>query len=117
MLPESEGKKWLKSNGFNVPEGKIVSAQQLGEAAIAVGYPVALKMISPRLAHKTEAGAVVLNLKDENSLNLAAAKMKSDVTAYDARAVSELFLVEAMSPKPWQSLLLIFVKIRNLELL
>ena len=100
VLPESEGKEWLKRNSFSVPEGKIVSAQQLGEAAIAVGYPVALKMISPRLTHKTEAGAVVLNLKDENSLKLAAAKMKSDVTAYDARAVSELFLVEAMSPNP-----------------
>ena len=106
VLPESEGKKWLKSNGFNIPEGKNVSAQQLGEAAIAVGYPVALKMISPRLAHKTEAGAVVLNLKDENSLKLAAAKMKSDVTAYDARAVSELFLVEAMSPKPLAELII-----------
>ena len=30
-----------------------------------MGYPVALKMISPRLVHKTEAGAVVLDLKDE----------------------------------------------------
>ena len=106
VLPESEGKEWLKRNSFNVPEGKIVSAQQLGEAAIAVGYPVALKMISPRLTHKTEAGAVVLNLKDENSLNLAAAKMKSDVTAYDAKAVSELFLVEAMSPKPLVELII-----------
>ncbi len=63
-------------------------------------------MISPRLAHKTEAGAVVLNLKDGNSLKLAAAKMKSDVTAYDARAVSELFLVEAMSPKPLVELII-----------
>ena len=106
VLPESEGKKWLKSNGFNVPEGKIVSARQLGEAAIAVGYPVVLKMISPRLVHKTEAGAVVLNLKDEVSLDLAAEKMKSDVTAYDVRAVSELFLVEAMSPKPLAELII-----------
>jgi acyl-CoA synthetase (NDP forming) len=106
VLPESEGKKWLKSNGFNVPEGKIVLAQQLGEAAIAVGYPVALKMISPRLVHKTEAGAVVLNLKDEGSLSLAAAKMQKDVTAYDETAVSELFLVEAMSPKPLAELII-----------
>ena len=66
VLPESEGKEWLKRNSFNVPKGKIVSAQQLVEAAIAVGYPVALKMLSPQLANKTEAGAVVLNLKDED---------------------------------------------------
>ena len=108
VLPESEGKDWFKRNSFNVPEGKIVSAQQLGKAANAVGYPVALKMISRRLAHKTEAGAVVLNLKDEDSLRLAAAKMKSDVAAYDARAVSDLFLVEAMSPNPLAELIINF---------
>ena len=108
VLPESEGKDWLKRNSFNVPEGKIVSAQQLGKAANAVGYPVALKMISRRLAHKTEAGAVVLNLKDEGSLRLAASKMKSDVAAYDAKAVSDLFLVEAMSPNPLAELIINF---------
>ena len=108
VLPESEGKDWFKRNSFNVPEGKIVSAQQLGKAANAVGYPVALKMISRRLAHKTEAGAVILNLKDEDSLRLAAAKMKSDVAAYDAKAVSDLFLVEAMSPNPLAELIINF---------
>ena len=108
VLPESEGKEWLKRNSFNVPKGKIVSAQQLVEAAIAVGYQVALKMLSPQLAHKTEAGAVVLNLKDEDSLRLAAAKMKSDVAAFDAMAVSELFLVEAMSPNPLAELIVNF---------
>ncbi|MDG0986843.1 MAG: acetate--CoA ligase family protein [Paracoccaceae bacterium] len=108
VLPESEGKDWFKRNSFNVPEGKIVSAQQLGKAANAVGYPVALKMISRRLAHKTEAGAVVLNLKDEGSLRLAASKMKSDVAAYDAKAVSDLFLVEAMSPNPLAELIINF---------
>ena len=65
-----------------------------------MGYPVALKMISPRLLHKTEAGAVVLDLKDEEELKLAVEKMRIDVTAYDADAASELFLVEAMSPNP-----------------
>jgi acyl-CoA synthetase (NDP forming) len=106
VIPESDGKRWLKNNNFNVPDGKSVSAQKLGEAAIEVGYPVALKMISPRLVHKTEAGAVVLNLKDEEELKLAAAKMKIDVAAYDADAVSELFLVEAMSPNPLAELII-----------
>ena len=80
--------------------------QKLGEAALEVGYPVALKMISSRLAHKTEAGAVALNLKNEESLNLAADKMKIDVTAYDAKAISELFLVEPMSANPLAELII-----------
>ena len=80
--------------------------QKLGEAALEVGYPVALKMISSRLAHKTEAGAVALNLKDKVSLNRAAEKMKSDVAAYDAKAISELFLVESMSANPLAELII-----------
>ena len=66
---------------------------------------MALKMISPRLVHKTEAGAVVLNLKDEEALKLAVEKMRIDVTAYDADAVCEWFLVEAMSPNPLAELI------------
>ena len=80
--------------------------QKLGEAALEVGYPVALKMVSSRLAHKTEAGAVALNLQNEEALNLAVDKMHNDVTAYDAKAVSELFLVEAMSPIPTAELII-----------
>ena len=99
-IPEYESKSWLKKNNFKIPDGRSASVQQLRKAAVEVGYPVALKMINPRLLHKTEAGAVVLNLRDEESLNLAAAKMKSDVLVYDAKAVGELFLVEAMSPDP-----------------
>ena len=106
VLPESEGKRWLKKNNFKVPEGRSVSALQIGEAAVEVGYPVALKMISSRLVHKTEAGAVVLNLYDEDALNLAADKMKTDVAAYDAKAVSEFFLIEAMSPNPLAELII-----------
>jgi acyl-CoA synthetase (NDP forming) len=105
VMPESDSKRWLKNNNFNVPHGKTVSLHKLGEAAIEVGYPVALKMISPRLVHKTEAGAVVLNLKDEEALKLAVEKMRIDVNAYDADAVSELFLVEAMSPNPLAELI------------
>ena len=106
VLSESESKEWLKRNNFKVPKGRSVSQKKLCEAAIEVGYPVALKMISAQLAHKTEAGAVVLNLIDEHSLNLAVEKMKIDVTAYDAKAVSELFLVEAMSQNPLAELII-----------
>jgi succinyl-CoA synthetase beta subunit len=63
-------------------------------------------MISSRLAHKTEAGAVALNLKDKDSLNRAAEKMKIDVAAYDAKAISELFLVEAMYANPLAELII-----------
>ena len=106
VLSESDSKRWLKRNNIKVPEGRSVSSQKLGEAALEVGYPVALKMISSRLAHKTEAGAVALNLQDKDSLNRAAEKMRIDVAAYDAKAISELFLVESMSASPLAELII-----------
>ena len=106
VLSESDSKRWLKRNNIKVPEGRSVSSQKLDEAALEVGYPVALKMISSRLAHKTEAGAVALNLQDKDSLNRAAEKMRMDVAAYDAKAISELFLVESMSASPLAELII-----------
>jgi hypothetical protein len=43
VLPESEGKEWLKRNSFNVPEGKIVSAQQLGRGGNCSGISSSFK--------------------------------------------------------------------------
>ena len=100
MVTEDKSKLWLVTNGFSVPEGRVASEKDACSVASEVGYPVALKMISPLLAHKTEAGAVVLNLKDSDTLVIATKQMKVDVTAYNPKAVTDKFLVEAMSPAP-----------------
>ncbi len=105
MLTEDEGKRWLANNGFAVPDGRLVSAQQVGDAAIEIGYPVVLKMMSRLLAHKTEAGAVALNLSDANTVVDALTQMIGDVTAYNPKAVTDQFLVEAMSPAPLAELI------------
>jgi acyl-CoA synthetase (NDP forming) len=100
MATEDEGKKWLIANGFVVPEGCVVSASDVCKAADEVGYPVVLKMIGPLLAHKTEAGAIALSLNDAEMVNAAVAQMKLDVVAFNPNAITNQFLVEAMSPTP-----------------
>lgn len=67
------------------------------EAAAKIGFPVALKMVSARLPHKTEAGAVRLGLGDAAAVAQAVVRMKQDVTAHDAAAVTDLFLLERMA--------------------
>ncbi len=99
-LTEDAGKAWLAAQGIPVPEGRTVSAQNSADAAKAVGYPVALKMMSPQLVHKTEAGAVALGIEDATALSFAIARMTTSVTAHDANAVTDSFLIEAMSPPP-----------------
>ena len=105
MVSEPDGKAWLAANDFAVPRGKVVSGQKIGAVANELGYPLALKMVSPYLAHKTEAGAVVLNLSDSGSVIRASIKMRADVNSYNPQAVTDQFLLENMSPKPLAELI------------
>ena len=105
MVSEPEGKSWLLANDFAVPQGKVTSGQNLGAVASELGYPLALKMVSPYLPHKTEAGAVVLNLSDAASAIQASIKMQADVVSYNPQAATDQFLLEAMSPKPLAELI------------
>jgi succinyl-CoA synthetase beta subunit len=105
MVSEPEGKAWLLANDFAVPQGKVTSGQNLGAVASKLGYPLALKMVSPYLPHKTEAGAVVLNLSDAASAIQASIKMQADVVSYNPQAATNQFLLEAMSPKPLAELI------------
>jgi acyl-CoA synthetase (NDP forming) len=106
MLTEDTGKSWLSRIGVPVPNGNVVPAAHLGRAATDIGFPVALKMMSPRLAHKTEAGAVALNLGDAGAVREAAARMKRQVAEHDPEAVTDNFLIEAMSPPPLAELII-----------
>ena len=71
-LTEFEGKKLLKKYGIPVPDGKIISSTS--EALIAaekIHYPITLKVSDVELIHKTELGAVMLNINDPLALEKA----------------------------------------------
>ena len=57
-------------------------------------------MLSEKLAHKTEAGAVRLGLTSPRDVAEAVARMRRDVGAYDPSALSDRFLIEAMVGPP-----------------
>jgi acetyl-CoA synthetase (ADP-forming) len=68
-LNEYESKAFLAA--FGVPVSHDVLASSVDEAAAAaakIGYPIVLKASGERLAHKTEAGGVVLNVKSEEEV-------------------------------------------------
>ncbi|MBR0653091.1 CoA-binding protein [Roseomonas terrae] len=60
-------------------------------------YPVALKILSPDLAHKTEIGGVVLNIPDAAALKTAATEMLARVKAKAPEATITGFLVQPMA--------------------
>jgi acyl-CoA synthetase (NDP forming) len=63
MLSEWAGKRLLAAHGVTVPAGALAStAAEAAAAAAKIGFPVAIKASGAALAHKTELGAVKLNL-------------------------------------------------------
>jgi len=62
-LSEAEAKRLLGTAGMNLlPERLVRSAAEARAAAAALGCPVAMKVASPDIAHKTEIGAVALGV-------------------------------------------------------
>jgi acyl-CoA synthetase (NDP forming) len=68
-----------------------------GEPPERLRYPVAAKILSPDIAHKTEVGGVVLNIADAAALRDAAAAMRARVAAAMPRARITGILVQPMA--------------------
>jgi acyl-CoA synthetase (NDP forming) len=95
-LTEHVGKSYLARLGVPVPNGTL--ARDLAGAkafAAANGFPLALKLQAAALPHKTEAGAVILDVADAKSL--AAAWKRLEDVADRARIAPDGVLVEAMA--------------------
>ena len=87
LLDEACAKQALARFGVPVPVGQVLGRAQVLPYAAGLGYPVVLKALAPGLAHKTEAGAVRLNLQNDAELDAALTAMAP---------LSEQFLVEQM---------------------
>ncbi len=72
---EKAAKDLLATFGIVVPEGRVCAAGDAVAVAEQLGYPVTLKVSSAAIAHKTEAGGVVLNLRSAVEVADAAARL------------------------------------------
>jgi acyl-CoA synthetase (NDP forming) len=69
---------------------------EAGAQAAHIGFPVAVKIVSPQASHKTEVGGVALELRDAAAVRDAAETMKARLAAHDPHAHVEGFLVQEM---------------------
>jgi acetyl-CoA synthetase (ADP-forming) len=68
-LLEHEAKQVLREIGVQVPALKVVnSLEEAIQAGNEIGYPVVMKLMSPQVLHKTDYGAVVIGLKDQQEV-------------------------------------------------
>jgi acetate---CoA ligase (ADP-forming) len=64
-LLETESRQLLEEYGAVLPPGELAkSAEQAADGAEKVGFPVAMKVVSPDILHKSDAGGVKLNIPD-----------------------------------------------------
>ncbi|WP_457322039.1 bifunctional acetate--CoA ligase family protein/GNAT family N-acetyltransferase [Roseateles sp. P5_E11] len=102
MLDELEAKAVLQAYGIPVVPTVAVgpTADEAVTAAVAIGYPVALKILSPDISHKSDVGGVVLGLSDDAALRLAARQMLARVRSIKPLARIAGFTVQAMVSRP-----------------
>jgi len=98
-LSERESKELLKIYGVSVPNEKLVQSEEDATfAAKQIGFPVALKIDSKDILHKTEANAVKLNLKDEDEVRAGYREIMNNAQAYKPEAkISGVLVAEMVS--------------------
>lgn len=80
------------------PEALVHSPTEAVAAAAAIGFPVALKIVSPDIAHKTEAGGVALHLGGATAVEAAALHILAQVQRHAPQARIEGLQVQRMMP-------------------
>ncbi|OOQ44666.1 acyl-CoA synthetase [Pseudomonas fluorescens] len=105
LLNEWDSKQALKAFGLPTPNGVLSTPDKALKDAETLGYPLVLKAVSAQLPHKTEAGAVALNLKDGAVLSAALEKMRASIAAYAPGVVFDQLLLEPMAKPPLAELI------------
>lgn len=78
-LTEREAKAVLSLYGVPVVGERLVKTEEAAvDAAQQLGYPIAMKIESPDIPHKTEAGVIALNLRNEDELRAAYATVTAN---------------------------------------
>jgi acetyltransferase len=94
-LTHAEAKALFASYGVRfAPDGVAGSEQEALEIASTIGYPIALKLLSPDLQHKSEAGAVLVGIASADDLTFAYNKLQTNGKKVNARV--DGVLVQAM---------------------
>ena len=100
VVPEYRAKQILAPLGIPFPKGAFCThIDEALAAAEALGYPVAVKAQSADLSHKSDAGGVILNLRDADDLRAGWERLFANVAAYDASVRLDGALLEAMGER------------------
>ncbi len=101
MLSEPEAKQLLAAYGIAIADTRVAASTAEAQAlAREIGFPVALKILSPDITHKSDVGGVALNLDSADAVQAAATAMLQRVQTQVPGARQVGLTVQAMVRRP-----------------
>jgi len=96
-LLEEEGYEVLQAYGFPTPQSILCTTEQEGiDAARHIGYPLVMKIVSPDIIHKSDAGGVKVGVKTDDELKSAFRTITENALKYKPGAKIKGVLVQEM---------------------
>jgi 4-hydroxybutyryl-CoA synthetase (ADP-forming) len=96
-LLEEEGYEILKAYGFSTPKKFLTTnEEEAARAAQEIGYPVVMKIVSPQIIHKSDAGGVKIGINNQQEAIKAYNEILLNVKKYKSDAEIKGVLVQEM---------------------
>jgi 4-hydroxybutyryl-CoA synthetase (ADP-forming) len=96
-LLEEEGYKVLEAYGFSIPKKHLAkNEEECTRVVQEIGYPVVMKIASPEIVHKSDAGGVKIGLKNEDEVRQAFRAIINNAKKYKPDAKIDGVLVQEM---------------------
>ena len=101
ILTEPEAKRVLAAYGIPVvPTEIVLDAAEAAAAAVRIGFPVAVKILSRQITHKSDVGGVALDLVSEQAVVEAVRTMTGKALVKAPKARIDGFVVQPMIKRP-----------------
>jgi acetyltransferase len=99
-LTEIEAKQVFKAYGLPIAETSLATTEEEAvNLARKIGYPLVLKIVSPEILHKSDAGGVKVGITDEKGVREAYQTILKNAKAYKADANIHGIAIQEMAPK------------------
>ena len=99
-LLETEAKELLKEYGIPVPAFKLIKSEEgIDKLKETIGYPIVMKIVSPDIIHKSDAGGVKIGVKNEEEAKMAYQEIISKAIKYNKKAKISGVIVYPMVPQ------------------
>lgn len=99
FLYEHEAKHLFALYDMPIPKIHVATTEEEAvETANKFGYPIVLKIVSPQILHKSDAGGVIVGVKDEQGIREGFNSIIKNAKSYKANADITGILVQKMAP-------------------